>query len=627
MAKKNEKKKNTDKINNHIAENESLGKSESKRLDNEVNSTKNDVNFKNFAGNIDIVSLDSLMANVDMIPVETLRKVASSGALSRKDLKIVNKAIKNAEKGVKDDFREQKKFEKAVKSGKFEEDPGTKLYSSYEEVEEFFLEREGDICRQILDNHPQFLKDLILSSDKELIDFVCYINKGVFTKVNFNALHVTYDANKIDNFKIIARELLADENVLNMFKNASYKDGLNLLEVAIADGKNEYVEALLNNNYPLDNFHNDEYIMQAINANNLGALKSLANHGANLDIRYEDGSTLLQRLATVNDMDKFMALLIRGADYESTNLEGQDLITYLHNNNRNDFRAAVLQHIKNGGNSEYNENFRLTSADIYEESIANALNMNGSGFEKKATSEQRNRSTFVGSTDDALRIQNENTKLELEKMKFQNKMELEKMKLDHERMLQEQKFSQLQQNFANSSLDESEGNAGTEQLSNSEYDRNRAMRVKKVSQYVSPHMIPDPDRARRIREELKSSPRPINSNLTQPSDTRYGKMNNQPYGSRPAPLMNQGYGTRMPNRANTRSTSGYTYQSYMDRLASNGIGVDAPNDVNHNNEDFGYEERIKYDLLRHLKILFDEEVITYDEYVLEKSKILGHFEQ
>ncbi len=619
---KNTPVKKTNVKTNPIIESESLRMSENNWLNSDVNATNADP-FSNNVGPEDKASVyDELMKNIDFMPVETLKEIAASGVLDRKGTKRVKNAIRDAEKQIREDAernkKEQKRYEKAIKTGKIEEDPFRKKFNSFEEVESYFIERDGEICAHILDTNPQFLKQLILSDDKDLVDFVCYINKNIFTKVDYNVLHLTYDENKIDNFRIIAKEILTDKKVLEVFKHTKYRDDLNLLEVAIADGKNDYIEALLSSGYPLNNFHEEEYIMQAINADNLDALKLLAENGANIDLRYEDGSTLLQRLATVNDMEKFRALLIRGADYETTNVPGQDLITYLHNNNRNDFRSVVLQYIRNGGNYEYNyeynDNFSMNNEHDTDDTF---INVSSVDHEIKKSEAKVSGGTKVGSTEDALRIQNANTKFELEKMKLQNEVEIEKMKLEHERLLQEQKIAQMKSDNTEPESSEKETPG---------YDKNRAMRVKKVSQYVSPHMIPDPERARRIREELKTTPRP--TSLSHNS----GKDSNFPQGSmslanRKIPPMNQGYTGRIPNRASTRNHSGYNFQGYTDRLLNAGIGAGPPQDMNNNNGDFGYEERVKYDLLRHLKILFDEEVITYDEYVLEKNKILGHFEQ
>ncbi len=625
MGKKNSKKSSE----KQIAENESLGELETKRLNDEVNKSRAEgrkITPVTLTTNNKQFDSEDILKNVDFMPIETLREMAVSSHFNKKQKRQIANAIKDAEKRLKEDKirnkKEQKKYEKAVKSGKAEEDPFNKKFKTFDEVEHYFIERDAEICAYILDSNPQFLKNLILSDDIDLVDFVCYINKEVFTKVDFNALHLTYDANKLDNFRIVAKELLTDHVVLDLIKHSKYKDELNLLEVAIADGRNEYIEVLLTYGYPLDNFYEDEYIFQAINADNLEALKLLADHGANLNIKYDDGATLLQRLATVNDMEKFMALLIRGADYKNTNLPDQDLITYLHNNNRNDFRAEVLHFIKNDGNTDYNGNFKFLQKDDYDD-----VNQPSNDFDdynidfqvnKPATNVNNDKptvaapATVIGSTDEALRIQNHNTKLELEKKK-----------LEQELMMQ--KNSNVAQTSQPTQPDD--GIDYMEGLQNdASYDRNRAMRVKKVSQYVSPHMIPDPERARRIREELKATPRPTNNAKKLP-ETNFNP-SNLGFASRQIPPMSNGYTGRVPNRATSRNQMNYNYQGYNDRLVAAGIGVTAKNDNSaSNNGDFGYEERVKYDLLRHLKILFDEEVITYDEYVLEKSKILGHFEQ
>ncbi len=632
-------KKNKNKYkNSKIAENESLGNAETKRLDKEVAVTTA-ASRANASSSLTMsnVHLDynEILKNINYMSIDTLREMSTSGHFNKKQKKLIANALKDAEKRQKDEEirnkKEQKKYARAVKSGKAEEDPYNKKFNTFEEVESYFIERDAEICAYILESNPQFLKELILSDDIDLVDFVCYINKELFTKVNFNALHETYNVNKLENFRIVAKELLINRNVLELYRNSTYRDGLNLLEVAIADGRNEYIEALITNGYPLDNFHEVEYIMQAINADNLEALKLLAEHGANLDIRYDDGATLLQRLATINDMDKFLALLVRGADYETTNLPDQDLITYLHNNNRNEFRAEVMQFIKNGTGDEYNGNFRFVDTNKFDNGYnapsSNTFESNNVEYvdNRQATNADNTPktkqkptqpATVVGSTDEALRRQNQNTKLELERMRVEHE-------LMQEKNLDSDKVSPVPPTQPENDPDYMEGLQG-----NPAYDRNRAMRVKKVSQYVSPHMIPDPERARRIREELKSTPRPTNNNSSKAFEANF-KPNNLGFPGRQLPGMNYGYSGRIPNRATSRNQGNYSYQGYNDRLIAAGIGVGNPSDTptTNSNGDYGYEERVKYDLLRHLKILFDEEVITYDEYVLEKNKILGHFEQ
>ncbi len=618
MGKKNKNKNNE----NQITENESLGEAETKRLDKEVNAARVNTTATLKMNNKHL-GYEDMLKNIDFMSVATLKEMAASGHFNKKQKKQINAALKDAEKRQKDEeFRnkkEQKKYAKAVKNGKAEEDPFHRQFKNFQEVESYFIERDAEICSYILDANPQFLKDLILSDDTDLVDFVCYINKDVFTKVDFNALHVTYDANKLENFRILAKELLLDRDVLELIKRSKYRDELNLLEVAIADGRNDYIEALLNNRYPLDNFHEVEYIMQAINADNLEALKLLAEYGANLDIKYDDGATLLQRLATINDMDKFMVLLTSGADHESTNIPDQDLVTYLHNNNRNEFRAEVLQYIKDGASDDYNGNFKIVGKSNYENIAAKPplSSIESNEPEYRVNTDNIQPTTVVGSTDDALRIQNQNTKLELEKMKLEHDLRMQK---------NPNVTKEIPENQVKDGLDYMEG------LQNDpNYDRNRAMRVKKVSQYVSPHMIPDPERARRIREELKTTPRPTNNSISKQPEPHYNT-GGLGFAGRQLPGMNRGYTGRVPNRATSRAQNNYNYnyQGYNDRLLAAGIGVTNQNEsvtTNNSNGDFGYEEKIKYDLLRHLKILFDEEVITYDEYVLEKSKILGHFEQ
>ncbi len=601
---KNSKQKNSQEYNDIIAL-----VSEKQAAPTEFNPTIDQMN-------------DDFMENLEDLSLEMLYNIASSKSVNKKDMKKVNKAIRDAERMNKENElrlkREQKKYEKALSKGRAEEDPFRKQFNSFEEIESYFIERDAEICSYILDTNPQFLRQLILSDDKELVDFVCYVNKPVFTRVDFNALHLTYDEDKLDNFRIIAKELLSSQEVLEKFRNAKYRGEQNLLEAAIIDRKNKYIEALLNSNYPLDNAGGVEYIMQAIEADNLEAMKLLADHGAHLNVRYEDGTTLLQTLARMNDMDKFMTLLIRGADYKNTNVEGQDLVTYLHDNNRHDFRRKVLEHIENGGNSAYNENFRFNNGDSFEDLITEGLH--------KDTIDEPRGST-IGAAEEALRIQNENTKLELEKMKFHNEIELEKMKLSHEKEMQEKEFEHLKENIKSQKPEESDDDEDMEFLNNGVYGNNRTMKVKKVSQYVSPHMIPDPDRARRIRDELKALDQsdPNTSGDMGLGKPTYGRPNNVGLVNRQIAPMNQGYTGRVPNRATTRSTNGYNSHGYTSRLVGNKYA--GKNQSMNGPAEYGKDERVKYDLLRHLKILFDEEVITYDEYVLEKGKILGHFEQ
>ncbi len=528
----------------------------------------------------------------------------------------------------KDKKQKTKKKRKKKDAKDFDEILGidTVEYKSYNDVKELFVTRD-DKCDNLLNKYPHFVLEMLDDDNPEITGYAYYLDKQPFVDNETNVLTYTYQKDLYEQFRALVQGGIIKEN--GKFHQDIIDDEGNLVESAISRKKNDYLELLACNGFNLTKPTREPYIMQAIKNDNPQAVQILATNGATLDIIFDSGRPLLQEMAVRNEQEIFKVLVTSGADIEKTNNPNISLTEFLNNNNRVHLASFIKAYKTNqthedvvgnlDPNFHYRNKYLSESDDSFESYLVNQYN-EGDGntdfFELDTSNTNVNEGIPQGDAPVAMNDNFEPENYGMDEMNHNNFMQQPVFQPQQpERVVEvrkeeptvnkelkdvvdtEIKLIQEQTRIIENLKRENEALRGSAMAANNfnnnsaqieddsayydDYDKERVLRMQQLSPYVTSHMIPDRDRAKRMKNDMRRNPRTPSR-----AQSAYNNYN-------------------LPRNGAPRNV-------HVPRSVAPTPGAPDPNDT-----------QLRYELLRHLKILFDEEVITYDEYVLEKRRIMS----